>query len=165
MSKLPVYLSEEEYLKLIKATNQQHHKLAYNLAYASGMRISEVTNLQPGDIDFKAKRIHIKNAKGGKDRIVPLPKGFPEAYLSLIPLKCDDRALQIAFKQHIKKAGITKEGLVFHSLRHSFAVRCMEKGMPLNAIQVFLGHENIATTSIYTRINPDTALKSYEDMW
>lgn len=163
--KLPVYLSEEEFKKLITVTKQEHHQLAYKLGYGSGLRISEIINLQPEDIDLKTKRIHIKNAKGGKDRICPLPKGFPVSSLKLIPLKCDIRALQIAFHNHVVKAGIFKEGLVFHSLRHSFAVRCQDKGIPLNVIQQLLGHENISTTSIYTKINPSDALKKYEELW
>ena len=71
------------------------------------------------------------------------------------------RALQISFKDKVEKSGIKKQGLHFHSLRHSFAVRCMEKGIPLNQVQALLGHESIATTNIYTRINPKEALDKY----
>ena len=163
--KLPVYLTEEEFIDLIKATRKPHHKLAYNLAYGAGLRIGEVISLLPENLDFKSKRIFIRNAKGGKDRIVPIPKGMTESNLKLLPLKCGIRALEIAFKGHAKKAKVFKEGLVYHSLRHSFSVRCMEKGMPLNTIQILLGHENISTTSIYTRINPKDALESYEKYW
>lgn len=163
--KLPVYLSEEEYSKFIKLVRQPHHKIAFSLAYAAGLRISEVVKLEKTDIDLAGRRIKLREAKGNKERIVPLPKGFPESNLKYIPIKCAVRSLQIAFNNYAKKAGIMKPGLVFHSLRHSFAVRCMEKGIPLNVIQVLLGHENISTTSIYTRVNPADALKKYEELW
>jgi|SRR3989337_1933432 len=165
IKKLPAYLNEGEFLSLIKLVKRPQHKLAFHLGFNSGMRISEITNLKPEDIDLKGRRVFIKDAKGSKDRVVPLPKGFPESYLSYIPLSCGIRALQIAFKHYVIKAGILKQNLHFHSLRHSFAVRCMERGIPLNQIQVLLGHENIATTSIYLKINPIDALKSYEERW
>ena len=80
-------------------------------------------------------------------------------------MKCGVRALEISFKNYVKKAGIEKQDLHFHSLRHSFAVRCMERGIPLNQIQIILGHESIATTGIYLRINPKDALDNYEKLW
>lgn len=163
--KLPDYINEEEFIKIIKLVKQPQHKLAFILGFNSGLRISEITKLKPENIDFQGKRIFIKDSKYGRDRVVPLPKGFPESYLKNIPLKCGVRALQIAFKNYTKKAGIIKPNLHFHSLRHSFAVRCMEQGIPLNQIQVLLGHENISTTSIYLKINPQDALKSYNEMW
>ena len=163
--KLPGYLNDEEFMKIIRLVRNSGHKIAFILAYHSGLRISEVVNLKQENIDIGSKKIFIKEGKGGKDRVVPLPKGIPEKLLKAIPLKCGDRALQIAFKKYVKKAGIVKDNLHFHSLRHSFAVRGMEKGIPLNQIQVLLGHENIATTSVYLKINPKDALKSYEDMW
>ena len=165
MKKLPSYLNEEEFYKLYKLVKKPHHKLAFIFGFHSGMRISEVTKLQKEDIDLKSRRIFIKDAKWGKDRVVPLPKGFPSSYLNYIPIKCGIRALQIAFKRYVRKAEIIKPKLSFHSLRHSFAVRCMERGIPLNQIQVLLGHESIQTTSIYLKINPKDALDNYEKLW
>jgi len=165
MKKLPAYMDEEEFMQLFKLVKQPHHKLAFILGFHSGMRISEVVHLTKKDIDLKSKRIFIRDAKGGKDRVVPLPKGFPKSYLKYIPMKCGIRALQIAFKSYVKKSKLTKQDLHFHSLRHSFAVRCMERGIPLNQIQMILGHESISTTSIYLKINPKDALESYEKLW
>ena len=163
--KLPAYLTEEEYTTIIGVVKKPHHKLAFNLAFNSGLRISEIIKLKLENIDYAGKKIFIKDAKGGKDRVVPLPKGLPVKYLKLIPIKCGVRALEIAFSNAVKKSGLIKSNLVFHSLRHSFAVRCMERGMPLNHIQTLLGHESIATTSIYLKINPKEALESYEKIW
>lgn len=163
--KLPAYLTLEEYSRVIKLVRKPHHRLAFNLSFNSGLRISEVVNLQKEDVDLDGKRIFIRNAKGGKDRIVPLPKGFPAKSLELLPLKCGARALEIAFKRVVSSAGVKKNDLRYHSLRHSFAVNCMEKGIPLNHIQALLGHEDISTTGIYLRINPMEALKKYEEVW
>lgn len=163
--KLPSYLKEEEFFEVLKLVRKPHHKLAFILAFNSGLRISEVIHLKKEEIDFNGKKIFIRNSKWGKDRVVPLPKGFPQSYLKHIPIKCGVRALQIAFNYYVEKAGIKKPDLHFHSLRHSFAVRCMERGIPLNQIQVLLGHESISTTSIYLKINPQDALNSYENLW
>jgi len=163
--KLPAYLNEEEFLRLIKLVKQPHHRLAFILGFNSGLRISEVVNLKKENLDFTSKKIFIRDSKWGKDRVVPLPKKFPQSYLKYIPMKCGARAFQIAFRSYAKKAKIFKQDLCFHSLRHSFAVRCMEKGIPLNQIQVLLGHESISTTSIYLKINPKDALQNYEKLW
>ena len=162
--KLPAYMNDEEFIALLKCVRKRHHKLAYILAYNSGLRVGEVCKLQPENVDMASKRIFIRDAKGGKDRVVPLPKGFPASYLKELPLKCKVRALQTAFKTAMKKAGIQKSSLHFHSLRHSFALRAMERGIPLNQIQVLLGHKNISTTSIYLNINPKDARSCYEEM-
>jgi integrase len=165
LKKLPAYLTLDEFMKLIKVVTVPHHKLAFILGFHSGMRVGEIVHLQKENIDLNGRRIFIKDAKGGKDRVVPLPKGFPQSYLKLIPIRCGIRALQYAFTKAVKKAGIIKTGLSIHSCRHSFAVHCMEKGIPLNQVQVLLGHENISTTNIYTKINPKDALDNYEKMW
>jgi len=170
VKKLPAYLTEEEFARVMKHVKMPKHRLANNLAFNSGLRISEIVNLKPENIDIKSKRIFIKDAKGGKDRVVPLPKSFPEKYIKLLPLKFKNlksgvRSLEIAFKRAIKISGIAKPEVHFHSLRHSFSVCCMEKGIPLNSIQILLGHESIATTSIYLKINPKEALEKYEELW
>ena len=103
---LPVAVSEEEFIKLIAKTRKAHHKLAFLLGFASGLRVSEIVKLQPRDINFAEKNILIREAKGGKDRIVPLPKGFKERYINLLPLKCGVRALERAFIRSSKRAGL-----------------------------------------------------------
>lgn len=163
--KLPGYLNDEEFIPLLKSTKNPNHKVAFTLGYMAGLRVGEIVHLTKDDIDFENKRIFIRDGKGGKDRVVPLPKGFPKKFLPLFPLNVGIRALQISFKKKLKEMNITKPNLRFHSLRHSFAIRCMKQGIPLNQIQILLGHENISTTSIYLRINPQDALKSYEELW
>lgn len=168
--KLPTYLNDEEFLQLISVVKNKKHKLAFLLAFNSGLRIAEIIDLKPEEVDLQGKKIVVREGKFGKDRVVPLPKGFPKSYLKYLPFefknkKSGIRAIQYAFSNAVKKSKLKKSGLHFHSLRHSFAIRCMNRKIPLNQIQLLLGHEGISTTSIYLRVNPVDALKSYEELW
>ena len=165
--KLPVCLSSDEFIELIKHTRKENHKLAFLLGFASGLRISEITSLEPRHIDMNAKRILIELGKGSKDRVVPLPKAFKTKHLNMLPLKITPRGLQKAFKLACKRAGLLeiKPTLHFHSLRHGFATQSIEKGVPLNQVQIALGHSNVATTGIYLRANPKDMLNSYEELF
>jgi len=162
MLKLPRSLSEDEFTLLIKNTKKMRHKICFLVAFESGLRVSEVLKLQQQDIDLKGKRILIRNGKGGKDRITALGKHFKPKFLTYFPINLTARSLQRAFKRSLKRAGIERDGLTFHSLRHSFAVRLLERGMALNELQMLLGHSNLSTTSVYVRARPENALKSYE---
>lgn len=107
----------------------------------------------------------VRQGKGGKDRIVPLPKRFKQKHLSMLPLKMGTRTLEQTFKRHCEWAGLleTKPELHFHSLRHSFATHCMNSGMKIQLVQMLMGHANINTTMIYTHLSPNSALKEYEE--
>lgn len=163
---LPKSIKQEEFINLMKAAKKKdiQARAAFLLGFGSGMRISEARNLQPNNIDVNAKKILIVSGKGQKDRVVPLPKGFQERHFKALPIKKTVRALQRNFKVYGKKAGIRSE-LVFHSLRHGFATRLLELGVPINQVQLLLGHSNIATTSIYLKADPRDALKSYEEVF
>ncbi len=167
MRKLPVAINQEEFTKLIKVTKQMHHKISFLLGYGSGLRVSEVINLEKSDIDLKRKTILVRQGKGGKDRIVPLAKGFKEYHLKYIPIKCGIRSLQRAFKRSATKAGLLKRkpSLHFHSLRHGFATRLISQGVPLHHVRTLLGHSNISTTNVYLEANPQEAIKSYEKLF
>ncbi len=162
--KLPVDCTEEEFTAVLAHSKYMHHKVAFLLAWGSGLRISEVVNLQPRDIDLENKRIRINDGKGGKDRIVPVPKGFKMNHMEYVPLKCKQRALQKAFKDACEDAGLLeiKPTIHFHSLRHGFATHCLRKGVKLTSIQLMLGHSDISMTGQYIRLRPDEALKEYE---
>jgi len=159
---LPRSLSEEEFTLLLKNTRKLKHRIAFLIAFESGLRISEICNLKADDIDFKGRRILIRNGKGGKDRITALGKSFKPKFLKYIPIFLTPRSLQRSFKRAQMLAGIDRAELSFHSLRHSFAVRLLERGMALNELQMLLGHSNLSTTSIYVRARPESALRSYE---
>jgi integrase/recombinase XerD len=165
--KLPVAVSEEEFTQLIKNTKSKHHKLAFLLGFGSGLRISEVLNLQESDFNFQNRSILIREGKGSKDRTVPMPKVLKVEQLKLLPIKCGARALQKAFKSNCKKANLLKDKptLHFHSLRHGFATQSVKSNIPIHHIRTLMGHSNISTTNIYLEANPKEALKSYEELF
>lgn len=165
--KLPVAISYEEFVTLLNHTKKKHHKLSFLLAFESGLRISEVLKLEVRDIDLKEKKIFIRMGKGGKDRVVGIPKHFREEYLKLIPIKCGGRALELAFKSSADRAGLlkVKPTLHFHSLRHGFGSHLANKGVPIHHIRTLMGHSNISTTNVYLELNPTQALKSVEELF
>lgn len=167
VKKFPVAISEEEFLELLKHTKKRHHRLAFLLGFGAGMRISEILKLEVRDVDLKLKRISIRQGKGSKDRIVPLPKGFREEHLKHIPIKCGERALEKAFKGAAKRGKLLekKPTLHFHSLRHGFATTAISNGMPIHHVRTLMGHSNISTTNVYLEANPSEALKAYEEMF
>ncbi len=164
--KLPVVLSRFEIQRLLDSTKNPKHKTLLSLAYGAGLRVWEVFYLRVGDINFDQKTIHIKSAKGQKDRITILPdKIIDELKLLMEGKSYDDpvfhserwggaltkRSAQNIFHHVMIKAWIQKKAS-FHSLRHSFATHLLENGTDLRYIQALLGHVNIKTTQIYTQV-------------
>lgn len=160
--KLPKTIRPEEFVKLIKVipAKDELSKVCFLLAYGSGMRISEV--LRCTREHFRPNSIFIPESKYGVERVVPIPKGWKDKFFKHLPVKVKVRALQRRFNKYRDKANLNPK-YTFHSLRHGFATRSLESGVPINQVQVLLGHSNIATTSVYTKANPTDALKSYEE--
>jgi len=165
--RLPVAINDEEFKKLLHNTKYLKHKIAFLLGYRAGMRVSEVVKLEPRHIRFHEKNILIELGKGGKDRIVPLPREIKESHVKQLPLGMGARSLQISFKRNCKKAGLLdiKPNLHFHSLRHGFATNAVSAGIPIHHVRTLLGHSNISTTNVYLMANPKEALKSYEELF
>lgn len=164
MRKLPKTLTELEFSKLLKATYKEHHKLAFQLGFFCGLRVSEVVKLQPDHVDWSMGWLHILEAKGMKDRDVPYPKRLSTRLKKQLPLHCGVRSLQIAFKKALDRAGI-KKPLTFHSLRHSCGTLWIQKGKSVKHVQQLLGHSNITTTNIYLHITPEDLKKEMDDLW
>ncbi len=162
---LPIEIDEKEFTEILGATNHMHHKVAFTLGWGAGMRISEIVNLKPTDVDFTTKQIRINEGKFSKDRIVPIPKNLKEHHLKYLPLKCKQRALQKALVSACEKTGLKKKKpkVHFHSLRHGFATQCIRKGMSLPTLQGLLGHEDLTTTTIYINLCPTERLNEYYD--
>ena len=162
--KLPKAVRAEEFPPLIRAIPKKDlvTRIAFLLAYSAGMRISEV--LRCDKSHFRPNSIFIPESKYGVERVVPIPKGWRKDFEKLLPLKTTERTLQRRMKSYAKKAKLNPL-YTFHSLRHGFATRALESGMPINQVQVLMGHSNISTTSIYTKANPMDALKSFEDLF
>lgn len=160
--KLPKSVRKDEWEKLVKVITKKDKTalVSFLLAYGSSMRISEVLRCDPKH--FRSDSIFIPESKYGVERVVPIPKGWRKIFLELLPLQCSARTLQRKFKAYAKKADLNPL-YTFHSLRHGFATRALESGIPINQVQIALGHANIATTSIYTKAAPQDLLKSYEE--
>ena len=164
---LPYVLSKEEVKAILEAHSNIKHKMMLSLIYSCGLRCGELLALQPVHIDSLRNIVLLKNAKGQKDRIVPLsPKilemlrGYykvfkPTIYLfegQTAGMGYDSRSLQLVLKQALQKAGITKPATL-HWLRHSYATHLLESGTDLRYIQELLGHSSSKTTEIYTHVS------------
>ncbi|MGD9604559.1 MAG: site-specific tyrosine recombinase XerD [Bacilli bacterium] len=176
VKKLPIILSIEEIdilLSNLKTDNPLNHrnKAMIELAYSSGLRVSELINLQFKDLHLEMGFLDILG-KGQKTRIVPIGEqavALLKSYLSLARPKLlsnhqndfiflthfgkpmTRQSFFIIIKDCAKQAGITKP-ISPHKLRHSFASHLLARGIDLRFIQELLGHEDISTTEIYTHI-------------
>ena len=165
--RLPNVLSKEEIKQILEAPRSLKHRTMLSLIYSCGLRRSELLNLKPSDIDASRMLIIIRQAKGKKDRIVPLsPKILAmlrEYYQAYKPKTFlfegqeagkaySERSLQLVMKDALSKAGINKP-VTLHSLRHSYATHLLEAGTDLRYIQVLLGHKSSKTTEIYTHVS------------
>ena len=181
--KLPTVLSIEEVENLLNVLSDDsplelRNKTMIELAYSSGLRVSELVDLKLGNLHLNNGFIEIFG-KGNKERIVPvgeeaiylINKYLETARLLYVNNKSKDYVFltrrgtnmsrQMFFeiiREKAKLAGITKE-ISPHKLRHSFASHLLERGIDLRLIQELLGHESISTTEIYTHIN-NTKLKN-----
>ena len=162
--KLVKGLTPEEFKRLISAIPQKDKiaRTSFLLGYASGLRVSEIINLKRDNIG--SSFIFIWDSKGGKDRTVPKPKGWKEYMNTTIPIPRSIRTLERKFKAYSKLAKLP-EHYVFHSLRHGFGIRMVESGVPLNQLQLLMGHSSLIVTNVYTKARPQDALKSYEELF
>lgn len=167
-SKLPVVLSRIEIEKIINSIANKKHQLLISLSYGAGFRVSEAVDLKVKDINLEELTVHIKEAKGKKDRITIFPEKLCSDLAETIALrdkndyvfasnrggKLTERTAQKIFENALKNAKINKEA-TFHSLRHSFATHLLENGVDVRFVQELLGHANIRTTQLYTKVtNP-----------
>lgn len=165
---LPVVLSRIEIRKIIEFSKNPKHKLLMSLAYGAGLRVSEIITLKVQDLDLDELTIHIKQAKGQKDRISVIPESIVDELRNLIAGKENNdfvfaserggklttRTAQKVFENALRFSGIKKDA-TFHSLRHSFATHLLENGTDVRYVQELLGHKNIRTTQLYTQVtNP-----------
>lgn len=167
--RLPDILSIEEVASIIKAVTNIKQRAILVLAYGAGLRSSEVASLKTEDIDSKRMQIHLRNAKGGKDRYVVLSPLMLEVFRNywhksrskiesswFFPGQTPNKPITSAtvaavFKKAKVRADIKKHGGV-HSLRHAFATHSLEAGEDLYTIKQLLGHSCIESTARYLRL-------------
>ena len=166
--KMPIVLTRDEIENIISSIGNKKHKLLISLAYGSGFRVSEVINLRIKDVNLEELIIHIKSAKGNRDRITIFPEKLRSELIEILNFrdkndyvfaserggKSTERTAQKIFENALDKTGINKDA-TFHSLRHSFATHLLENGVDVRYVQELLGHQNIRTTQLYTKVtNP-----------
>lgn len=174
---LPTIFTKQEVVRILNSCTNLKHKMILSLLYSSGLRLSEVIHLKVKDIDTKEGTIRVRMGKGNSDRVTVLsekilsdlnvfienrnpenilfPSNQPkeigkESYLSA-------RTVEHVFAAALKKSGVRKHGTP-HDFRHSFATHLLETGTDIHFIQKLLGHKNLSTTTIYTKLaNPKIA--------
>lgn len=161
--KKPVILGREEIKSMFFSTFNLKHRFLLAFLYYSGMRLDEVRNLRWEDINFERKTIHLKIAKGSRERVIFLhPElekmvmlfGARKEGLVFSPKegkRYNARSIEQVVKKAASSAGINKR-VTPHTLRHSFATHLLEGGADLRIIQSLLGHKSLATTQIYTHV-------------
>ena len=165
---MPQVFSREDCKKIFFVTKNLKHRVILTLIYSAGLRLGEVCKLQVNDIDLDRMTISVRQGKGNKDRCLPLAqlmkKGLikyldvykPEWFLFFgmkgkkIPYA--QKSIQQVLSKAIINANIQKTGASVHTLRHSFATHLLEDGVNIVKIQQLMGHSNIQTTMIYTRL-------------
>ena len=149
----------------------------FELFYASGLRISELTSLNVSSINFNEKLV-LAIGKGRKERIVPIgqksfealkayleARGNPAAdeplFLNVRGRRLTQRSVQRNLKKRLLKSKIIKD-ISPHALRHSFATHLLDDGADLRLIQELLGHASLSTTQKYTQVSVDQMLSVYD---
>jgi integrase/recombinase XerD len=162
---LPEILTIEEIKKMLESIENIKHKLIIKLLYGTGLRVSEIINLEKEDINFNENLIKINLGKSKKDRFVKLPVSIKENLENYSKLnnskilfpsnrggKLTKKTIGKIVQNSARKAEIKKR-VYPHLLRHSFATHLLEQGTDLRIIQKLLGHSDIRTTQIYTQIS------------
>jgi len=164
------FLEAEDIISLIKMPNVSSFKglrdrLILELLFSTGLRVSELTNLNVADINLERDEIPVRG-KGGKLRVVFLSKSahqIIDVYLRLIGEsdalilnkiaghRLTVRSIERIVSKYAKAAGITKN-VSPHTLRHTFATDLLINGADLRSVQSLLGHANVSTTQIYTHV-------------
>jgi site-specific recombinase XerD len=174
---LPDVLTLKEVERLINGARELRYQTFILTCFSMGLRLGEALSLSVGDIDSERMRLHIRTAKGRKDRYVTLPQA------TLLALRrywathrharlvfpagrreeeratsdgCMDRGgLQKSFKAIVQDVGIHK-AVTIHTLRHSYGLALTDAGVGLRSVQEAMGHECPKTTALYTQLSSYT---------
>ncbi len=180
--KLPEVTTTESILKIYDLADEaedepERIKIIFELLYGCALRVSELCDLNFGDLDIKNQTLRVKG-KGSKIRIVPVGQKsieIIEEYLNIKNLKSSNEPLiktkggnriyprfvyRIINKYLSKVTDIKKKSP--HILRHSAATHMLDRGADLSAVKELLGHENLSTTQIYTHVSVERLKSTYK---
>ena len=182
-NKLPVILEPEEVQNLLKQPNKRYptglrNKAIMSLMLHCGLRLSEVVNLKPGNINLTKGKLRVESGKGKKDRDLAIPDyltGLLEAWRNIRPksnfffptlkgMKLSDRYIQQMVKRYAQKAGLNKR-ISPHTLRHTYATQYYKQTKDIETLKRILGHSDISTTTIYitlANIDVENGMKSFK---
>ena len=170
--KLPIVLAPEEVWRIVEQIRRPDYRVCLSVIYSCGLRLLEGVHLQVSQIDSPRMQLHIRGAKGNKDRAVPLPprtltllrahwrlQRNPVWLFPRTPppgqrhasLPIDESGLQKAFRHVLQAAAVSKPATI-HSLRHSWATHLLESGVSVRVLQLWMGHASPTTTAIYTHL-------------
>jgi site-specific recombinase XerD len=167
----PKYITEKEIRKLLKIIKRdksrfgKRNEIIIRILCETGIRLSELTGLDIGHIDANEKTIRVRR-KGNSEQTLPLNNGLnnhlkkftrgKEAdeplLISSYGKRITNRRVAMMFQKYLAETGLAKPGISIHSLRHSFCVRLLEKGVNLKVIQILAGHKNLSMTERYLHI-------------
>ena len=158
-------MNRYEVMLLLKVAAIDKHRIAFALAYGSGLRVRELVHVQVRDIDLVRKTVHVRNGKGGYDRFVPISDDFIRGYSKYlnshhiikfvfpgqaIGTNISISAMQHALRSARRKANITKQ-ISMHNMRHTYAVHFLEDTGDLLKLKQYLGHRDIKNTMRYLK--------------
>lgn len=176
---LPDILTRNETFDVIHATRKLRYRVFFLTVYSMGLRLGEGLQLEIGDMDGARHRVHVRGAKGGKDRYVPLPEVtldtlrrfwtthrhprllFPNPSGGVQRMRnaagpMDRGGVQAAMKAAVTDCRIQRK-ITLHSLRHAYATHLLELGVDLREIQEILGHVRPETTARYAHLTDVTS--------
>lgn len=177
--KLPNYIEYNELESIIKSSlegkNKDRDNLIIELLYATGLRVSELVDIKPSDIDFNELSIRVMG-KGSKERIVYFGDYAKVALTNYLDKRVNTsewlfpstkkegplttRSIELIIDKIMKKVTI-KSNVSPHTLRHTFATHMLNSGCDIRVVQELLGHENLTTTEVYTHITNEELRNTY----
>jgi integrase/recombinase XerD len=181
VQRLPVVLSRAQVSALLGAVRTDRFAMVLRVIYACGLRVSEALRLEVRDIRRDGPSVHVREAKGNKERLVPLPTGTYRALQAFWKTHRHPRFLfpsvgrgwketpglaeRLGKAEHPIRVGAVQtcvrnaravvglpEEVCVHTLRHSYATHLLEEGVSIRLISAYLGHSSLETTLIYTHL-------------
>jgi len=168
--RLPKFITYDELNKLLENAENYRDKLIIKFLFYTGVRVSELIKIKKNDIIFEDGFVKVYG-KGGKERIVPIPKELLNElkdYINKINTEnifpLSSRQVERIIKYIAKNAGISKK-VTPHVLRHSLATTLLSRGVDIRYIQEILGHSSLNITQIYTHVVPNQLKEIYNKVF